>query len=284
MKTNNFAKEKKLHQKHKYRNNVFKIWLGFIAVFGMILYLPNIVGRVKAQPETTRQITDNSRITKVNYYYNPIQQKVLGEFYIGDMSNLSSFDDDQYLSNIKYLTQAIDNNGNVIKVKGSKINNHFFTVKISGVDPKKFNQLSVRVLPQKINTKLDMGDFDGSKYAQFKIKSNNVIKTKNSVDKNGTELTDDYKEFLTEKYNELIKKREQSIVKANAELANDEKMVEQTKQKMAKASPDQKESLHDNMQDYKSDIDTQKQNIETYNSQISNYKQNIASIKQGIMD
>lgn len=284
MKTNNFAKEKKLHQKHKYRNNVFKIWLGFIAVFGMILYLPNIVGRVKAQPETTRQITDNSRITKVNYYYNPIQQKVLGEFYIGDMSNLSSFDDDQYLSNIKYLTQAIDNNGNVIKVKGSKINNHFFTVKISGVDPKKFNQLSVRVLPQKINTKLDMGDFDGSKYAQFKIKSNNVIKTKNSVDKNGTELTDDYKEFLTEKYNELIKKREQSIVKANAELANDEKMVEQTKQKMVKASPDQKESLHDNMQDYKSDIDTQKQNIETYNSQISNYKQNIASIKQGIMD
>lgn len=284
MKTNNFAKEKKLHQKHKYRNNVFKIWLGFIAVFGMILYLPNIVGRVKAQPETTRQITDNSRITKVNYYYNPIQQKVLGEFYIGDMSNLSSFDDDQYLSNIKYLTQAIDNNGNVIKVKGSKINNHFFTVKISGVDPKKFNQLSVRVLPQKINTKLDMGDFDGSKYAQFKIKSNNVIKTKNSLDKNGTELTDDYKEFLTEKYNELIKKREQSIVKANAELANDEKMVEQTKQKMAKASPDQKASLHDNMQDYKSDIDTQKQNIETYNSQISNYKQNIASIKQGIMD
>lgn len=284
MKTNNFAKEKKLHQKHKYRNNVFKIWLGFIAVFGMILYLPNIVGRVKAQPETTRQITDNSRITKVNYYYNPIQQKVLGEFYIGDMSNLSSFDDDQYLSNIKYLTQAIDNNGNVIKVKGSKINNHFFTVKISGVDPKKFNQLSVRVLPQKINTKLDMGDFDGSKYAQFKIKSNNVIKTKNSVDKNGTELTDDYKEFLTEKYNELIKKREQSIVKANAELANDEKMVEQMKQKMVKASPDQKESLHDNMQDYKSDIDTQKQNIETYNSQISNYKQNIASIKQGIMD
>lgn len=282
MKRNNF-KEKYRHKKFKRHNLVLQILGFFIIVLIAIVISPALTGK-KIDTETSNQnVTGNSLIQKCNYKYNPNTKQLLAEFWIGDQENLNSLADEKDLSNIKYATRALlANTSSQVTSKSYKINNHFLVIELKNINPK-FGVIEIDILPEVDDKNIQMNDFQKNNFNKFFIKENKVTLLQDNLFKSRKVYQTDYQEFMIANYQELISRKQKIITKANATIARDQSLIANLENKKAQANKSEEVEIKNQINDYKSDIESINETKRQAQAVIHDANENINSIRGGVV-
>lgn len=273
--------ETKRHKKFKKHNLVLQVLGFFILILVGIIISPMMTGK-KVDTETNNQnVTGDSILQQASYKYNPDNGQLLAEYWIGDKKNLGSLNDDKDLSNIKYATRALMASDNSrLKTKSHKINDHFLVIEINNIKPK-FNTIEVDILPQKIDSEVEMGDFNKENINKFFIKEDKVILLQGNLFKQKNNYKEDYNEFMITRYQKLINHKQKLVDKANATITHDQNQIEKLEAQKSKATASDKTDIKNQVENYRSDISSMNENKKLAQEKIDEAKESITAIKNG---
>lgn len=273
--------QKKRKKKYEARKN-FLTLVTFLVGFVFVVIICSAFTQktsIKISNNSSPLVTQNSELTKVSSEYNPKSGLIVSQFYIGNPKKMSDVSDDVNLANLKYKVSYKSFKGNykAYKTKFIRINDHYFVVETTGVNPD-FKILRYDIEPEKIDKALST-NYTKDNLIKIYVQESQVEKRNSLFAVNKDMYQDDYTTYIVSRYEKEIKHKSQEIVQANKVKTADEKLINKLQSRLDNAVNEDKEQIQSEIDDTKSDITQQKLNIKAAKKEIKKLEDRIDNVQ-----
>lgn len=277
----NLFKKKKKHviqKKFSARNTYLKGVGGFLLGFILILTLGFFTRQkpsLDAEELVNYNLVGSSKMYQIDTKYDPNNQLLITQYYIGDMSDIDSETDAAALTNLKYDVKSGTTKGkDTLTTRGIRVNDHFLVVITKNLEPG-FSALQYQINPVPINKALGK---QGAEQCVFILEEGKLKTYRNLRVETKEGYQSIYNQFLTKKYEKMLKDNDKVIKNAEAKIKANTELIAKLKDKIANADTDDTNDLQSQISDAQSDIVSQKDKISDAKKTINKVNKRLISI------
>lgn len=275
-------KSKKRKEKFSIRKKYLKGFFSFVSVLATVLVIAVIKNSTNNNIDTSdldnnRNVIGNAVMTPVDIKWDPSQELLISQYFIGNPKDVDAVDDDSKLANLTYKTYAAvpETSKADPKSKTIRVNDHYIVVVSTGVS-EGFDVINYQFKPEALNKSLGTND---AQVTSFLVKESQLKRYRKLRVEPKEGYIVSYDEFLISNYKKSLAKAKEKVVKAEKRIAGNEDLITKLKDKMVDATDSDATDLQSQIDDAKDSIDQDKALIETQKKEQKHYQDRINSVQ-----